>query len=78
MTGVVNIARVVRFLTGPQREALAKLVVGPRETSRRSSHDHISGTTAKSLERQGLATWRGHSPAIVTITELGLRVAEVL
>lgn len=64
-------------LTKPQTLALQMLVIAPRETSRTTYHEYVSGRTMQVLVARGLAEDVGGEPRTYCITKTGSEVLGV-
>jgi len=61
----------MRPLTRPQTLALQMLVIAPRETSRTTHHEYVSGRTMQALVARGLAEDASGEPRTYRITNAG-------
>lgn len=61
----------MKTLTKPQTLALQMLVIAPRETSRTTHHEYVSGRTMQALVAQGLAEDMRGEPRTYRVTDAG-------
>ena len=61
----------MRPLTRPQTLALQMLVIAPRETSRTTHHEYVSGRAMQALVARGFAEDVGGFPRTFRITDAG-------